>query len=217
MSVIVAQQLVAIAYREAMLRSVRRAAGMGLLVVAMVAYAVHSCGPILAGVAVTWILSLVASRDTAARIRRITGMTHTAQTKLWRRYRTDVRFAMAARVVLASDGLPRALDEISRSFERRAAVLERHLHQGIRAEQALGECVHVLFDAEAVDEERILPAGRSRRRRLRPGPAGGRSGGAAARLAKHQEREIARLQHLVHRLVRRLEASGGPMRTHVPG
>jgi hypothetical protein len=122
MRVAEAQQLVAIAYRQAMLKSVRRVIVAALVALPLAALVRPSWVLALVGLLAAVGLSMFLVSDAASKVRRITGLPEPVQSKLWHRFRTDAPFALRVKVALANDGLSRALDEITRSINARDAV-----------------------------------------------------------------------------------------------
>jgi len=122
MQVAEAQQLVAIAYRQATLKWVMRIAGLGAVVLPVAAFATHSWIVAVTGAVVAAAVLLFISTDASSRVKRITGLPQAVQSRLWKRYRTDAPYAMRVKVALANDGLSRALDEITRSLNTRDAT-----------------------------------------------------------------------------------------------
>ena len=122
MQVAEAQQLVAIAYRQATLKWVMRIAGLGAVVLPVAAFATHSWIVAVTGAVVAAAVLLFISTDASSRVKRITGLPQPVQSRLWKRYRTDAPYAMRVKVALANDGLSRALDEITRSLNTRDAT-----------------------------------------------------------------------------------------------
>jgi len=225
MRLIVAQRLVTISRREAMLRSMRRVALAAAALFPLLSWAAHSWSVAFAGLVATGVLLVLIWSDATQGIEEVTGLRPATQHKLWKRYRTDLSFAMSVRVALSDDGLQRALDEIARSVEQRAAALRRYLDAGIARGPVPREFLHVVIEARD-------GRGRARRPLLRVvhesqvGAAGGSAAGAsrfarrgaaatsgnavrerAMPRAEQQIRRIARLRQTADRLARRLAAA----------
>ena len=108
------EQLIAVAYRLAMLRSVRAVAGLGLMLVGGIALLQHSWVVIAAGVMAAWAVSYVMSINAAKKVERLTRLSHRLQERIWDRYRNDPVYAMRVSLALEAGRLADAIEAVTR-------------------------------------------------------------------------------------------------------
>jgi|SRR5579871_3418638 len=116
MRVVEAQEIVAVAYRLATQKAVRCVAGIGVVMFGITTFVQHRWVFGVCALLLSCAAGLLMSKDARRRVTRITGLSDMAQEGVWTRFRRDRSYAMRVKVAIANDGLPRALDEITRSL-----------------------------------------------------------------------------------------------------